>query len=355
MIYRHLLIDWLTLRIDLDSTRLASVVQERVLSCLNSLHCFDNEGEQVWSKNVLDVDRLRSDSIGLFWQVQGGSDSKRYLTIGGSPAALEHGLNVFGSLDIRHAATVLIRAAMREFHAILPPLEHWQCRRIDITGNYALPDASSVKSALRMLMLSDGSRRKAGSAGDTDTVTWNASSDLSKGKGYHKGPQLRRLVRKGKVSATDEQLDAADRLARLEHTKGARWFRRLEEQGRCWYRLTAFELWKEYEGFFGRLVQGVEVREMNRDTMVKAIRDANGITQGRAEAAFTTLRNIREDGFDVVKGFMTHATFYRHLKYLRAAGVTDADMRTAKVLPFRPVRIVLAQPVGSWADIAKAA
>lgn len=354
MILRHLLIDWLTLRIPLNSTRLASVVRDRVAACLGQLHCYDSDGARVWSKNILDIDKLRSDSVGLFWQVQGdGKDV--HLVIGGSPAALEHGLNVFGSLDVRHCANVLIRAAMREFHAILPPLEHWQCRRIDITGNYLLPDSASVKAALRMLMLSDGSRRKAGSAGDSDTVTWNSTSDLSKGKAYHKGPQLERLVRKGKVNATQEQLEAAHRLLRLEHTKGARWFRRLEESGRRWWLLTAFELWKEYEGFFGRLVQGVEVREMNRDTMIKAIRDANGITQGRAEAAFTTLRNIREDGFDVVKGFMAKRTFYLHLKYLRAAGVTDADMRTAKVLPFRPVRIVLAQPVGSWAEIARAA
>jgi hypothetical protein len=354
MILRHLLIDWLTLRIPLNSTRLASVVRERVAACLGQLHCYDSEGSRVWSKNILDIDKLRSDSVGLFWQVQGdGKDV--HLVIGGSPAALEHGINVFGSLDIRHCANVLIRAAMREFHAILPALEHWQCRRIDITGNYLFPDSATVKSALRMLMLSDGSRRKAGSAGDTDTVTWNSSSDLAKGKAYHKGPQLERLVRKGKVKATQEQIDAAHRLGRLEHTKGARWLRRLEDSGRRWWLLTAYELWKEFEGFFGRLVQGVEVREMNRETMVNAIRDANGITQGRAEAAFTTLRNIREDGFEVVKGYVPHRTFYRHLKYLRAAGVTDADMRTAKVLPFRPVRIVLAQPVGSWDDIARAA
>lgn len=354
MILRHLLIDWLTLRIPLDSTRLASVVKSRVLSCLGQLHCYDSEGMRTWSKNVLDVDKLRSDSIGLFWQVQ-GDGKETHLVIGGSPASLEHGLNVFGSLDIRHCANVLIRAAMREFHAILPALEHWQCRRIDITGNYVLPDSASVKSALRMLMLSDGSRRKPGSVGDSDTVGWNQKSDISKGKGYHKGPQLRRLVRLDKVKATEQQLDAADRLLRLEHTKGARWFRRLETAGRAWWRLTAFELWKEYEGFFGRLVQGVEVNEMNRETMIRAIRDANGITQGRAEAAFTTLRNIREDGFDVVKGFMAERTFYLHLRYLRAAGITDADMRTAKVLPFRPVRIILAQPVGSWADIQRAA
>lgn len=354
MIYRHLLIDWLTLRIPLNSTRLASSVYARVRACLGQLHCYDSDGSRVWSKNILDIDKLRSDSVGLFWQVSSDGKSE-YLVIGGSPAALEHGLNVFGSLDIRHAGNVLIRAAMREFHAILPPLEYWRCRRIDITGNYLLPDAETVKSALRMLMLSDGSRRKAGSAGDTDTVNWNASSDLSKGKAYHKGPQLRKLVRKGKATATEQQLAGTDRLLRLEHTKGARWWRRFEDAGRKWWQLSAFELWKQYEDFFGRLVQGVEVNEMNRDTMIKRIRDANGITQGRAEAAFTTLRNIREDGFDVVKGFMAHSTFYRHLKYLRAAGVTDADMRTAKILPFRPVRIVLASPVGSWADIGVAA
>jgi len=355
MIYRHLLIDWLTLRIPLNHSRVSDVVRARILACLGKLHCYDADGVQVWSKNVLDVDKLRSDSVGLFWQVQGDGEGREHLVIGGSPASLEHGLNVFGSFDVRHAATVLIRAAMREFHAYLPPLEQWQCQRIDLTGNYGLPDSASVKSALRMLLLSDGSRRKPGSKRDTDSVYWNASSDIAKGKAYHKGPQLRVLVKKGKLQATEQQLDDADRLLRLECTKGSRWFRRLRQAGANWWQLTAYQLWDEFKAFFGRLVQGVEVTEMNRESMVARIQAANGITEGRALAAFTMLRNIREDGFEIVKGYTARSTFQRNLKYLRAAGVTDADMHTAKILQFRPVKIVLAEPVGSWADLRIAA
>lgn len=354
MILRHLLIDWLTLRIPLRSTCLSDVVRARIQSCLGTLQQYDSDGVQVWAKHVLDVEKLRSDSVGLFWQVR-GDGVENYLVIGGSPASLEHGLNVFGALDVRHAANVMLRAAMREFHAVLPPLERWQCQRMDITGNYGLPDAESVKTALRMLMLSDGSRRRASSKGGGDTVYWNPNSDLVKGKAYHKGPQLRKLVQAGRVDATEQQLDAADRLLRLECTKGARWFRRQREAGLKWWQLTGFQLWEEYRNFFARLVQGVEVREMNRTAMVAEMMLINGISEGRAEAAFTTLRNIREDGFDVVKGYMAPRTFYLHLRHLRAIGVTDADMHTAKILPMRPVKIVLAQPVGGWHELVRAA
>lgn len=354
MILRHLLIDWLTLRVPLDE-RIGRAVHERVLSCLGRIQCFDPDGVLSWEKNSLDVDKLRSDTVGLVWQVQ--SDGKQqYLVVAGSPAAITHGVNVFGSLDIRAGAQALIRVACRALRAVLPPLERWQCRRIDITGNYVLPDFETVKQALRMLMVSDGSRRRPGNQErGGDSVVWNPSSDLSKGKAYHKGPQLRHLLKKGKIDVSEEQLAAADRLLRLEHTKGSRWWRRFEEQGGKWWRLTAWELWQEYKGFFGGLVQGVEVSEMNRTQMVRRIMDASGITEGRAEAAFTTLRNIREDGKEVVKGYMPARTFYLHMKYIRAAGITDADMSTAKVLPFRPIRIVLAEPVGSWEEIRRAA
>jgi II/X family phage/plasmid replication protein len=358
LILRHLLIDWLTLRVPLDE-RLSLVVREKVLSCLGRIQCYDPDGVLSWEKNTLDVDKLRSDTVGLLWQVQ--SDGKQqFLVIAGSPAAVTNGLNVFGSLDIRAGAAALIRVGCRALRSVLPALEHWQCRRIDITGNYGLPDSASVKDALRTLMISDGARRHASTPkSGGDSVGWNCGSDISKGKAYHKGPQLRYLVKKGKVSATEEQLTAADQLLRLEHTKGSRWWRRFEQKGGKWWQLTAWELWQEFKEFFGRLVQGVEVKDMDRVTMIKAIQDANGITEGRAASAFKTLKDIREDGFQVVRDYTPPRTWYRHLKYLRAAGITDADMTTAKqaanVLPFRMVRIVLAQPVGSWEDIRRAA
>ena len=94
---------------------------------------------------------------------------------------------------------------------------------------------------------------------------------------------------------------------------------------------------------------------MDRTTLVALIKDANGITEGRALAAFTTYRNIRADGFETVKGFMSRSTFYLHLRYLRNAGITDFDLYNGNVVPIRPVRVVLAQPVASWEDIRRAA
>lgn len=350
-----LLIDWLTLRIKLHPS-MGQALWDRVMACRGRMQCFDSDGVLMWEKNTLDVDKLRSDTIGLVWQIQ--SDGRdEYLVVAGSPASLSNdGLNVFGSLDIVQCAETVIRVARKSLQAILPGYMAWQCRRIDITGNYLLPDYDTVKQALQMLMVTDGGRRRASSAKNGgDTVSWNPKSDLAKGKAYHKGPQLRMLSRKGKVAVSEEQLNLADRLLRLEHTRPSRWFRRLEEAGGKWWDLDEDKLQGLYRDFFGPLVDGVEVKDMERDTVIKMVRDANDITRGRAEAAFTTLLNIRQFGFETVKGYMAPRTFYLHLKYLRAAGISDGDMHTAKIIPLRPVRIVLAQPVGSWDELRKVA
>lgn len=348
------LIDWLTLRLPLEKIQ-DEALHQRVRDCLNTLHCSDSDGCLVWSKQVLDVDALRSDTIGLFWQLQ--SDGKhQYLVIGGSPASIEHGVNVFGELDIQYCAGVLIKAASKELQAILPKVEQWQCRRIDITGNYALPDAASVKQALRQLSISEGGRRKASNDHrGGDSVYWNPSSDLTKGKAYHKGPQLRRLVRMGKLVLDEIYLALADRLLRFEHTRGARWFRRLAEQGMCWYDLTSQQIIGFFMEFFGRLVDGVEVKDMERMELVQKIRVANDCTEAFASAVFATYRNIRADGFDVAKGFISRAVWYRHLKALRNVGISDADLVSGNVVQFRPVRVVLAQAVGSWDELRRAA
>jgi II/X family phage/plasmid replication protein len=349
-----LLIDWLTLRIPLGAT-LGMALTERIRQCMNTLHCVNSDGEVLWTKRALDIDALRSDTMGLCWMIQSDGEEV-YLCIGASPASLEHGINVFGSCDIRHGAKVLIQHAQKALKAILPGVQKWQCRRIDVTGNYVLPDAESVKQALRQLMLADGGRRKAtNKARGGDSVYWNASSDLVKGKAYHKGPQLAMLRRKGKVFCSDETLAKSDRILRLEHTRGSRWFRRLQAAGRRWYELTAQELEGLYMEFFERIVGGVEVKDMERYELVKRIQDANGITEGRATAAFTTYRNIRQDGFEVVKGYMTKRTWFLHLKYLRVAGINDAELQMGNVIQFKPVRIILARPISCWEDIREAA
>lgn len=350
-----LLIDWLTLRIPLGET-LGRALTDRILGCLNTVFCANSDGELVWSKKSLDIDALRSDTVGLCWMVQ--SDGKtEYLSIGASPASLEHGLNVFGSLDIEHCAAVLINAAQKALHAVLPSdLRFWQCQRIDITGNYQLPDAASVKQCLRQLSLADGGRRKAtNKARGGDSVYWNPTSDLAKGKAYHKGPQMAYLRKKGLVSCSDELIDLADRLLRLEHTRGARFFRELRKSGKEWSDLTQGELETFFYEFFKPVTGGIEVTDMARNELVKRIQDANGITENQASAAFSTYRNIRQDGFEVVKDYLPHRTWYRHLKLLRGAGISDADLQMGNVVQFRPVRIVLAMPVTCWEDIRRAA
>lgn len=322
---------------------------------MNTLHCINTSGEIVWTKKTLDFDALRSDTRGICWMVQ--SDGKQeYLVIGASPASLEHELNVFGSCDVQHCAQVLIHAASKALDAVLPALWFWQCRRMDITGNFLLPDFASVKQALRQLTLADGGRRKAtNKARGGDSVYWNPSSDLAKGKAYHKGPQMAFLRKKGALAVSDELIELGNRILRLEHTRGARWFRDLQAAGRNWFDLTTYELETLFKDFFGRVVDGIEVNDMDRHELTKRIMNCSGITEGRATAAFTTYRNIRADGFDVVRDFMPRSTWQRHLKYLRAAGISDADLQQGNVVQFRPVRIVLATPVTSWDDIRRAA
>lgn len=347
------LIDWMTLRMSLGTT-LGETLSARIRQCMNTLHCINTDGEIVWTKKTLDFDALRSDTHGICWMVQ--SDGKNeYLVIGASPASLEHGLNVFGSCDVQHCANILIRAASKALDAVLPALWFWQCRRMDITGNFLLPDFSSVKQALRQLTLADGGRRKAtNKARGGDSVYWNPTSDLAKGKAYHKGPQMAFLRKKGMLDISDELISLGDRLLRLEHTRGARWFRDLAQARKNWFDLKVTELERLFVDFFGRVVDGVEVRDMGMELVTK-IAECSFISEGRAQAAFNTYTNIRTYGFETVRAYMPRSTWQLHLKYLRAVGISDADLQQGNVVQFRPVRIVLAKPVTCWEDIRKAA
>lgn len=347
------LIDWMTLRISLGE-RLGQALSDRIRSCMNTIHCVNSDGEIVWAKKALDIDALRSDTTGICWMVQSDGIAE-YLVIGASPASLEHGLNVFGSCDVQHCAEVLIRAASKALDSVLPGMWFWQCRRMDITGNYVLPDEASVRQALRQLALADGGRRKATNKNrGGDTVYWNPSSDLRKGKAYHKGPQMAFLRKKNKLETTDELIELANRLLRLEHTLGAKWFRRLRDAQRNWFDLQTEELERLFVDFFGRVVDGVEVRDMGI-AFVEQIEKLNACTESQAQAAFNTYTNIRTYGFETMKGQMHPRTWYRHLSLLRVAGVSDADLQMGNVVQFRPIRIVLAQPVMCWDDIRRAA
>ena len=348
-----LLIDWLTLRCPL--AEFTGAVRDKIRSCMGTVVCTDSDGVIKWQKMSLDVEKLRSDSDGLFWSAQ-GDGKQEYLVVAGSPATLAHGVNVFGSLDIVAGAEVLRAAAAKALGVVLPAIAGWQCRRIDITGNYALPDAGSCKQALRALLNCDGVRRKASSdKRKSDSVYWGGNSDLTRGKAYHKGPHLRHLHRRKGLDLSLEQFDLADKLLRLEHTRGSRWFRRLEQAGRHWSSLSPVELSGLFVEFFHPLVSGLEVKNMGRLELVRQIEKGAGVTHQQALQAFATYRNIKQDGFEETKASMARATWFRHLRALRAAGFSDAQLCAGNVIPFQSVRVLLASPVASWDQLRAAA
>ncbi len=345
-----MLIDWMTLRISLDVASIGANLRERILECMGMTVCIDSDGHEKWRKHSLDVEKLRSDSQGLYWSITADGQSNRYLTVGASPSSIENdGLNVFGSLDLEHCATVLIEHAGKSLLAILPRWEQWQCRRLDITANYDMGNAAQVKQALRLLLNTDAPRRKSNS--DTkggDTVYWNPTSDLQRGKAYHKGAHLRYQVKRGNLLLDDETLELADNLLRLELTLGARWFRRYEDR-QDWHTLTEYELTEAHHKFFNEMIgEGVEVADM--ETLLKQLESVCP-TRGRALAAHRTWALIKTIGHAQTKESMSKTTFYKHCEYLRAAGVSNADLCAGIVLPFRRQQLVLRDPVTAWTQI----
>lgn len=359
-----LLIDWITLR--LPVCQLPPILQERLYENMDTVACFTNgpdglPGAIKWESKRLNFDALRSDAEGLYF-TSCYVGNIAYFYIGASPASLQHETNVFGSLNIVEGADALIARAQKAFSCFVGRSDEWELCRLDITGNYALPDFGMVKTALRTLLQTDSARRKATSAKNGgDTVQWSPTSDMMAGKAYHKGPHLRFLRKNEKIDVSDELLSLADRLIRLELKIGSRFFRLARSRrshplfGRHWTTYTAEELTKLHSEFFSPICDGVEVRDMGRVDMIELIAAANGITQGRARAAYGTYKQIKESGLDEVKAGMSEATFYRHKKYLKTAGISDGDLMAGNVIQFKPIRIVLAQPVTCWEDLREAA
>lgn len=353
------MIDWLTLRHPLTED-LGPVIHARILDALGKIVCISPTGEKQWEKASPDWEAIRSDTPGLMWSVTGNADGQMMLTIGASPAALEHGLNVFGSSDIRYGALVLLRYASKCLGAVLPPVERWECRRCDVTHNYDLGSYEAVKQALRILMGTDSARRRATTKQNGgDSIYWSPSSDLQSGKAYHKGPHLRFIDRKRKLEIPHSLIELADRLLRFELKLGSRWFRRLEEGKhdlpRNWLELSESALNQIHFDFFAHFIGNCEVTDMG--TLLQKL-FLVAPTAARAEAAYSTYQKIRDFGYENMKAcyaYRSQSTWYDHIRLLKAAGLSDADICASNILPFRSRQIVLERPVSSWDDLRRAA
>jgi II/X family phage/plasmid replication protein len=318
----------------------------------------NSDGVVVWEKNVLDIDALRSDSVGIFWSVGRDVDNE-YLIIGASPASLEFNNNVFGSSDIRHCARVLVRSAGLALEMILPVAEKWSCRRVDVTENYLFSSPRLVKQWLKVLNQTDSGRHHATSACG-DTVEWNKGSPLRYGKAYHKGPQLNFLLKKGKKLIIDSwQLSLADRLGRLELRLGSQWWRRFyavtpnQPEVRKWWDLSEKFFREQFENYFGNMFgKNIEVADMGK-LLEELIKVAPSV--GRAKAAHDTWALIKVVGLTQVKETKPSATLRKHLSWLRAAGLSDADFCVGNVVAFTRHEVNICQPVTSWEELRRVA
>lgn len=326
------------------------------MDCLGLVVCVDSQGVEKWRKNDLDLDKLRSDEIGIFWSITSDGDSQRYLSVGASPSSLEHdGVNVFGSSDMEYCSKVLIKAAALALEAILPDWLRWQCRRIDITANYDLGSVAQVKQALRLLLGTDAPRRRTNSdKKGGDSVYWNPSSDLKAGKAYHKGAHLRFMKRKGKIQVSDDLLIMADNLLRLELKLGSRWLRRWADSGRAWQNISIVVLQWNHREFFKSLIGDSVIEVNDMGTMLLELEKVCK-TKGRALAAHRTFALIKTIGYTQTKDSMRERTFYDHCHDLRAAGLSSADLCAGKVLELRKCALVLGEHVSDWSDIRRVA
>jgi II/X family phage/plasmid replication protein len=338
------MLDWLTLKTDI--TNLVPATLERLQQGQSRIFCVDSDGSVQWEKTGRDS--VRSDSHQLTMEL--GSS----LVLYGSPARIGSGRtdNVFGSGDPVDCASRMIGFLSEVRGVELPPLELWNCTRMDVTHNYDLGELANVRTALEMLRHVEGGRYQVRTS--AETVYWSVRSTRRSGKAYSKGEHLAYLMKRGDIELTDAELSAAGRLLRLELSLKRHFFARAI---RCpWWQLTEADLNQQHETYFGGLVGKVEISEMTdiREACIQASVRL-GMTEGQGRACYLSWNTIRAVGFAAWRSDASKATFYRHKKILREAGLSYADFNARNVVPIRRRSIVLGQPVRSWSELLKAA
>jgi II/X family phage/plasmid replication protein len=342
-----MLIDWLTLRTPISDIQendlLALMPYFAKLQVTNAL-----TDEIIKTKLVIDIDAVRSDFAGMVWSISSNGCTK-YLNVGASPASLEHGSNLFGSFDYQYCKQVLLNHARKVLKGVMLFNDGWQCRRLDATQNYFLQSRYQVKDALHILRSSDGVRQKA-TVQAGDSVYWGYTSHYRSGKAYDKYAQALELNRKAEKAGkpaiyTIEQLEIMRSILRLELKLGRQFFDEHQDEAI----LTQEFLQREHEEFFNKFIGNAEVTDMS--TLQKSLALV-APSEGQAKSAFSTYLMIKENGFEFTKDSMSRATFMRHKKMLLAAGLSESDLKTAKIIELRKRKINL-EPVYSWSHLAE--
>jgi len=330
-------IDWLTLKIPLDQVPEQALAEFRAKA--GRVLCIDGHGEKLWEKVARQS--VRSDSHQLVVDLAGDA-----FILHGSPARVVYANNVFGSGDPIQCALDMIRYASKHTGILLPlDVTKWKCTRIDVTQNYDLGSGAEVRQALSYLRQAEGGRYQVRTA--SETVYWSQNSALRSGKAYHKGPHLKFQFRRNQASAQEHEFLLADRLLRLELSLKSQYWR--ERSLKAWHQYTQTELEQIHSEYFAQFVGKIEVIEMDnlQDQFRKAAK-----TSGQGMAAYRTWSLIKSIGMHEARDSMPRATYYRHMKIMKAVGLTWADFQAGNVVPLRRRTIELGKPVQSWQEMA---
>ncbi|MBA1147941.1 hypothetical protein H0Z60_12885 [Ectothiorhodospiraceae bacterium WFHF3C12] len=337
------MLDWLTLRLSTDYVEDKDALRTYVDQRPHLARFIPATGEVEWTTTMRESSRSDSHAV----TVHVGAD----IEIAGSPArSMGQRHNVFGTLDITEAARAHVAAAEKVLGFSLP--QHWSCyrvTRVDVTFNYALGGLPEVRQALAYLRQSEGGRYKL--RAQAESVYWSPGSRMRAGKAYAKGPHLRHLQDKGKGQAEPWELDLAEGLLRLELRLGGEWWRRQRQDGKRWWQFSASDWTAEHEGYFAELIGTCEVAEM---VDVRQRLEEVAPTEGQAAAAHRTWCVIQSVGHQQAKDSMPRATWFRHVRLLKQAGLGWGDIAAGQVVPIRRRPLVLSQPVQSWDDVRKA-
>lgn len=344
-----MLLDWITARVDLelfsDSQRLA------LRNLGDRIQRFNPKtGEQTWETTAWDS--IRSDSHNLSYRA--GSDA---LWMQGSPArVIGDGDAVFGSgaaaaldlpgcvLRMRDMLSTAIGIELPEDASV------WKVSRVDVTGNLDVGTLPRVRESLSVLRNVEGGRYRVSSQAG-DSVYWSQRSRLRAGKAYAKGPHLLYLMRQKTYDGrryTDEEIELAKRLLRMELRVGAQWWR--ERTGKPWYNVTAAELKEQWQEYFGRMLGEIQVNEMNVEERIIEVAQ----TEKQAKAAIRLWLQIKGGGWEKARNSIGRTTWYRNLKILRQAGLSDADFSSGKVVEMRRETIEV-RDVQSWEELKRLA
>ena len=402
-----MLIDWLTLKI------CASKISQPVLDLLrgdaDNILCISPSGELVWE--TLSRVNIKSDSHQISLAVGG------HIVISGSPARFihdEHGFNdnVFGSMDIKYCANLMIGHICSVMSIGLPAINEWSVTRIDITENYFL---SGAQSDIERIL----SHWRQTESGKYATVTYGNSiyvqkgNRINSGKAYYKGAQLLKNYRKRfpdimkdlqddycfddvalelaidnicnsnysddyilektkeiynirqKRKEIERRLNLSRHILRLEATFGSRyWNEKNKNTGKYlyklkeWYNYTENDLKKMFDDYFDtRFGKGMTTQDINNitDKFITAAIDL-GFSKRIGMASYKTFCMVKQLGkFEIYSpnnpnSFLAKPTFYRHRKIALQAGLTLADFETGRILPFTRKNIEMI-PVISWHQI----